>query len=212
MTCFQSIRLADFRIGEGAWTDGTFLRGAIDGDEAEAEPVAIVPFEVIEERPVEIAAYVGAVCDSAVDSDEGCFDEFLAHTVLCVGETVFGDVDRFAVRLQLDERLIEALRIELPAEISDTFIRILAEAVVDDVAMIIIETDEVLAVSDAVEEPLVPEIVADASEYGIDERRTEHLEGHLVFGDADQGIGNMLLDDTIGTFVSGDEIAYDAIV
>ena len=46
---FQLVCSTDFRIGAGARADGAGLGGVVDVDESESEPVALVPFEVVEE-------------------------------------------------------------------------------------------------------------------------------------------------------------------
>ena len=48
--------------------DGALLRGAVDGDEPERRPVAEDPLEVVEQRPVEVAAHVEAVAQARLDA------------------------------------------------------------------------------------------------------------------------------------------------
>lgn len=46
---FQCVGLADGGVGAGARADGALLGLVVDMDEAEAEPVALVPLEIVEE-------------------------------------------------------------------------------------------------------------------------------------------------------------------
>ena len=140
----ERIGFADYCVGAGARADGALLCGIVDVDEAEAEPEALVPFEIVEERPVEIPADRGAGVDSAVEGDESGGDETLAHLVRRIGDAVFEDVDRLLVGDELDHGMIEGLGVIFPAEVGTLFIRILVEAVVDNVSVIVVEPDEVL--------------------------------------------------------------------
>lgn len=175
-------------------------------DEAEAQPVAFVPFEIVEERPIEIAAHIGSINDGAVDSGESGGDELLAQLIGRIRETAFGDVDRQAVGLEFEQRLIDRVGPIFPAEVGLDLVRILAEAVVDDVAVVVIQPDEVLVVSDAIEEERIPSPAGERLEEMVDERRAGHLECDLVLGDADLRSWESLLDRLVGEPVRADEM------
>ena len=67
---------------------------AVDGDEPELGPVAPRPLEVVEQRPVEVAAHVEAVGEAAADAFERLGHVRDAVGVVVVAEAVLGDVDR----------------------------------------------------------------------------------------------------------------------
>ena len=81
--------------------------GVVDVDESETEPVTFVPFEIVEERPVEVSTDIGSGSDGAVQGSEGGRDEFLAERVGSVGDAVFKDVDRFLIGDELGYGMIE---------------------------------------------------------------------------------------------------------
>lgn len=182
----ERIGFAGYCVSSGARADGALLRGVVDVDEAEAEPEALVPFEIVEERPVEISADRGAGIDGPVEGDESGGDEALAHLIRRIGDAVFEDVDRLLVGDELDHGMIEGLGVILPAEVGTLAVRILAEAVVDDVPIVVIEPDEILCALDAVQEEEIPAPVSEGFEQRVDECRPGDLEMYLVLGDADR--------------------------
>lgn len=79
---------------------------------------------------MEVATDVGAVCYRAVDGGEGACEKLCAHRVVLVGETVFGDVYWLPIGLEIDERLVDGLGVEFPADIGAAFVWVFVEAVV----------------------------------------------------------------------------------
>lgn len=76
-------------------------------DESESEPVALVPFEVVEERPIEVAADIGTGSDGAMEGGEGGRDEFLTERVGSIGDAVFEDIDRFPIGDEFGHGMVE---------------------------------------------------------------------------------------------------------
>ena len=139
--------MTDLGVVSRAWADGSLLCRAVDFDQTETWPETLVPFEVVEERPVEIAFDLRAVLDRAVDGGEGARQKFLSQSVVSVGETVFGDVDGFVVGFEFDERLVDGLGVKFPAEIGEALIWVFVKTVVNDISIVVIESDEVLMIS-----------------------------------------------------------------
>src|SRR3954449_534928 len=54
-------------VPEGAALGHAVASARVDVHEAEADGVAVLPFEVVEQRPVEVAADVGALLDRRVE-------------------------------------------------------------------------------------------------------------------------------------------------
>src|ERR1700722_8244137 len=71
----------------------------VDGDEAEFRPVAVGPFEVVEQAPREVAADVDAVVQTAANTPESVGVERHALVVVVGGDAVLGDDDRQAGHL-----------------------------------------------------------------------------------------------------------------
>src|SRR5476649_1656348 len=96
--------------------DGAFEGGVVDVDQAEAVAVARGPFEVVEQRPVDIAAHVDALVYAAAQGLQRAVDEGDAARVVVGGDAVFGDVDRPAgARGRQADGAGQRLRIELVA-------------------------------------------------------------------------------------------------
>ena len=70
----------------------------VDGDEAERGPVAFAPLEVVEGRPVQVAAHVGPFGPRLGDRDEVGVQVVDAFGVGGGGDAVLGDVQRQPVR------------------------------------------------------------------------------------------------------------------
>ena len=72
---------------------GEFGVGKINGDEAEFFGVAELPFEIIEQGPIEETADIGAELDAAMEGGEVFPEVAFAELLVSGGGTVFGDVD-----------------------------------------------------------------------------------------------------------------------
>src|SRR6185312_5051403 len=71
------------------------------------------PLEVVEQRPVEVAAHVEAVGDALLDAPERARDELAAACVVVAAEAVLGHEDRQAGRLgRSPDRVTEGLGLE----------------------------------------------------------------------------------------------------
>lgn len=208
----ERVCLADLRVVSGALPNVTGECFPVYLDQTEAWPEAFVPFEIVEERPVEIAANVGTVLDGAMDGGKSAREKVFPEGVASVGETVFGNINGFSVGLQFNERLIDGFRIQFPAEVGSLFVRIFIETVVDDISVVVIESDEVLVVSDPIEKPSVPDVVREYFECPIDERVFSDLERNLVLGDADFRIRSILFDACVRFLVRFDECEIGAKV
>ena len=208
----QLIAPADVGVEIGAGARGAFHRLAVDGDEAETEPVAFVPFEIVEERPVEIAADIDIMRECFAYGVDGFSYPFFAQGVPRIGEPVFGDIDRFFVLFQIKECLIEGFGMEFPAEVGDAFFWIFSEAVVDDISIVEIETDEVLRIFYFIEEPFIPKEVRDFFEESIDGGITRHFEDDLMFGDADLAIRIVFFDGMVGELMCFDQVFQHAMI
>lgn len=147
-----------------------------------------------------------------MDGGKGACQKFFSHGVVSVGETILGDIYRFVVWFQLNERLIDGFRIQFPTEVGSLFVWIFIESVVDDVSVVMIESDEVLVVFDSIEEPSVPNVVCEYFECPIDERVFSELERNLVFGDADFRIQSILFYACVRFLVRFDECEIGAEV
>lgn len=202
---FQAIRPTDFRVGAGARADGAGLGGVVDMDESESEPVALVPFEVIEERPIEIAADIGTGSDGAVEGGEGGRDELLTERVGSVGDAVFEDVDRFPIGDEFGHGMVERFGGVFPAEVRLSDILVFSEPAGDAVVIIMVESDEVLRLPDAIEKELVPYRVGTPFEEAIPHCAVSGFEPDIVFGDTDLGSRETVLESVIGETVRVDE-------
>lgn len=167
---FYGIVFADLRVVSGARAYFSFQCFVIHFNQTKTRPEAFVPLEVVEKRPVEIAFDFGTVFDRAVDGGNRACQEFFSEGVISVSEAVFGDVDGFIVWLQFDKRVVDGLGMKFPAEISEALVWIFVETIVDDVSAVVIESDEILMIFDAIEEPSIPEGMCDCFECTIYER------------------------------------------
>lgn len=113
----KRIRLADLRVGIRALADSPFLSGVIYLDQTEAGPEALVPFEVIQKRPVEIPPYIRAFFDRLVHPGEVLSDKCFPLLVCSIGEAVFRNVNWELVALEVIEDIENAFGIDFPAEI-----------------------------------------------------------------------------------------------
>ena len=93
---------------------------------------------------MEVASDIRTVCDGTVDGSEGAGEEVLAQHIIGIGETVLGDVDGLLVELEFDQCLIDGLGRVIPAKVGLLSIGILVEAMVDDIAIVVVEADEIL--------------------------------------------------------------------
>ncbi len=145
-----------------------------------------------------------------MDGGECARDELLSECVGSVRDAVFGYIDRFVIPFEFDERLVYGFGREFPSEIRLSFVRIFSETVVDDVAIVVIEADEILMTFDMIQEIGIPKIIGDGFEEAIDDGRSRHFENDLVFGDADLGFWEFFPDDPMREFMRADEIVYGA--
>ena len=202
---FQLVCSTDFRIGAGARADGAGLGGVVDVDESESEPVALVPFEVVEERPIEVAADIGTGSDGAVEGGEGGRDELLTERVGSVGDAVFEDIDRFPIGDEFGHGMVERFGGVFPAEVRLSDILVFSEPAGDAMVIIMVESDEVLCVPDAIEKESVPYHVGTPFEEAIPESVSGGFEPDIVFGDTDLGSRETVLESVIGETVCADE-------
>src|SRR4051812_43578070 len=79
-----------FRTGLGCADE----RLSVHGDQTELRPIAERPLEVVQQRPVEVAAHVDAVGEASPDAFECVAHVCDATLVVVVSETVLGDVQR----------------------------------------------------------------------------------------------------------------------
>lgn len=119
---------------------------------------------------MEVGPYIRAVRYRAVDGGECTRQKFFPECIASVGEAVLGYVDRLFVGFQFHKSLIDGLWIELPTDVGEALVRILVETIVDDVSAVVIESDEILMIFDAIEEPSIPEGMCDCFECTIYER------------------------------------------
>src|SRR5437867_8113027 len=89
-----------------------------DSVETEAPFVAVAPLEIVEERPVKIAAHVDPCGAGAVERRETRTDELRAEAVGCVGDAVLRHDDGKPDRGALSTRPLESLGVNLPAEVA----------------------------------------------------------------------------------------------
>src|SRR5262245_52334311 len=76
-----------------AWFHAAFLRFAIDGHQPEFRAVAEDPLEIVEQRPVDVAAYIDSVRDAARQARQRAIDIFDAARVILRAHTVFRNID-----------------------------------------------------------------------------------------------------------------------
>ncbi len=160
--------MANVGVILGARADFSFQSFAVDLDQAEAGPESFVPFEVVEERPMEIASDVDTIFDGLVNRKKSSRQKFFSQRIARISETIFGNVDGLMVWFQLNECSIDGLGIELPAKVSLTFIWIFVETVIDHISIIVIESDEVLVIFDVIQKPAIPEGVRPYFEYATE--------------------------------------------
>ena len=96
---------------------------------------------------MEVAFDLRAVRYRAVDGGEGARQKLFSQSVASVGETVFGDVDGFVVGLQFDECLVNRFGEKFPTDVGEAFIWVFVKTVINDVSIVVIESDEILMIS-----------------------------------------------------------------
>ena len=96
---------------------------------------------------MEVASHVRAVRYRAVDGGEGARQKLFSQSVVSVSETVFGDVDGFLVGLQFDECLVNRFGEKFPTDVGEALIWIFVKTVINDVSIVVIESDEILMIS-----------------------------------------------------------------
>src|SRR3954467_8330972 len=104
----RPVRPDDLRVPRRGVLRGAGAGGVVAVDEAEALFVALGPFEVVDEGPVEVALDGGAAVNRPLELAEVALGEVDARRVVDVaverdavgrGDAVLGDDDRFAVAL-----------------------------------------------------------------------------------------------------------------
>ena len=103
-----------------------------------------------------------------MDRGECARQELFSERIASVGKTVLGYVYWLAIWFQFYECLVNRLRMKFPADIGAAFIWIFIKTSVDDISVVVIESDEVLVVFYPVEEPAIPKIVREYFECSID--------------------------------------------
>src|SRR5919106_5999199 len=112
----EAVRPRDLAEPAGARLHGAGLRLAVDGDQAERRAVAERPLEVVEQRPVEVAAHVEAVVQAATHATQRLADVLDALVVIGRADPVLGHVDGRAGSLdRAPDRRLERLGPELIA-------------------------------------------------------------------------------------------------
>ena len=96
---------------------------------------------------MEVAFDFRAVRYRAVDGGEGARQKLFSQSVVSVSETVFGDVDGFLVGLQFDECLVNRFGEKFPTDVGEALIWIFVKTVINDVSIVVIESDEILMIS-----------------------------------------------------------------
>jgi hypothetical protein len=84
----------------GARFHRSLLRHAIDSDQAIAWAIAKDPFEVIEQRPVHVAAHIDAIIQAALDAGDRLLDVSHAARVIECVDAILRNVHRLAGRLR----------------------------------------------------------------------------------------------------------------
>lgn len=72
------------------------------------------PFKIIQKRPIQIPANIGAVLNGLPDPPQMLFDKFLALFVLSVGNAVLGHIDWFFKFFKLYQTMINTFGICFP--------------------------------------------------------------------------------------------------
>ncbi len=88
-----------------------------DSDQAELRAVALTPFEVVEGRPVQVAAHVGPFGPRLGDRDEVGVQVVDAFGVVGGGDAVLGDVQRQAGAGGVVQHLAQAVGVDGPAHL-----------------------------------------------------------------------------------------------
>src|SRR5579859_6421125 len=109
----------DPAVEEPARLDRTLQGLAVHLDQAELRRVPASPLEVVDVRPVEVAADVDTVFDRKPDVFEDVGDVVLAAHVVGGGQAVLGHVDRLPEALQLVEHLPHPHRVRAPAHVRE---------------------------------------------------------------------------------------------
>src|SRR3569623_899014 len=68
--------------------------GPVDGDEAEMLAIALRPFEIVEQRPVDVAEHVDPLIEAAFDLGDAGTDPGYAAAVGVRSDRALGDEDR----------------------------------------------------------------------------------------------------------------------
>src|SRR3989442_7744794 len=108
------------RVNAGAPTGRASKIGllVVHGVEAEAALKAVVPFEVVEKRPMKVSPHVGSTRARAIEGGEALPYEIGAHPVGGVGDAVLRDEERQSECGAFHERALHPLGIELPPEVA----------------------------------------------------------------------------------------------
>src|SRR5438132_5966495 len=88
----RSVGAADARIQMRARPQRTLLRDGVHLDQPEPRLPALRPLEVVEERPVEVAAHVGAAADRLVDRRDMVGEESRPDRIRCIVDAVLRHV------------------------------------------------------------------------------------------------------------------------
>src|SRR2546426_9714742 len=91
----------------------TPLRDGVHLDQPEPRLPALRPLEVVEERPVEVAAHVGAAADRLVDRRDVVGEEGRPDRIRCIVDAVLRHVEGYLHRGEPHELAREAFRRDL---------------------------------------------------------------------------------------------------
>lgn len=143
---------------------------------------------------MEITADIGAVFYRSVDRGECACEEFFSERIASVCKAIFGYVYWLAIWFQFDKSLVNRLGVEFPTDIGAALVWVFVEPVIDHIAAVVVESDEVLCIVDAIEKPVIPEIVRDLSKGAVDKSISLEFKGDLMLGDADLCVWIVLFD------------------
>src|SRR5262245_48509980 len=109
--------LGSEHVGAGALYAGGAGIVEIAGVEAEASLVAVGPFEVVDQGPVEVSAHVETGADGATNRRQAPPNEIRPPSVGRVGDAILGDHEREPEPGAFGERALESFGKDLPSQI-----------------------------------------------------------------------------------------------
>jgi len=96
------------------------LRGQIYGDDTEFWFESGHPFEIVEQRPIDVAADVDAVVNGSFKASERTLKIFDAASVVGGGDSVFGDDNgHTGFFAGIADYMLDTLRVVFPANLGE---------------------------------------------------------------------------------------------